>query len=49
MKITAIDVYPVGPFVYIKISTDNDLYGIPAPPTTTARRAAALAPRRRLG
>ncbi len=28
MKITAVDVFPVQQFVYIKISTDNDLYGI---------------------
>ena len=28
MKITAVDVYPVNQFVYIKISTDHDLYGI---------------------
>ena len=28
MKITAVDVFPVQQFVYIKISTDYDLYGI---------------------
>ncbi len=28
MKITAVDIYPVRHFVYVKISTDQGLYGV---------------------